>query len=392
MFSDISMMLRKLILCFFVMYALSIKGQGSSICTVIDAETGEPLSFVQIYIADGRGALTNDEGRFSIEAHPSEVLIITCMGYQRMRIKAGNLPRVLKLTPSVTELKEVTVYSPQNILQQVINGMERDYNVYKKVSASYYMRQTYTMSGAMQMAEAYLQAACANNLRNVEFVAGRMFHGMNGGRKLSLDLSNIHATLSLAPMIKGESFWRGAVVPLNRKTFHKRYNYEKEFRTTITTQNDVDGRRIMCIHFAPAKDGTLHHTIMTGDLYVDADSLYPIGFQGRLDSIKLQANLDGEDSKGKASIQINIAYARTHGYNKVVAISTRLMFEDIDCRTIAYNVDNFDVSKDMQTSRSDNLLVAIWNTRKDADWWHRNFIMPTEVERRLMQGNGILLE
>ena len=255
MISDISMMLRKLILCFFVMYALSIKGQGSSICTVIDAETGEPLSFVQIYIADGRGALTNDEGRFSIEAHPSEVLIITCMGYQRMRIKAGNLPRVLKLTPSVTELKEVTVYSPQNILQQVINGMERDYNVYKKVSASYYMRQTYTMSGAMQMAEAYLQAACANNLRNVEFVAGRMFHGMNGGRKLSLDLSNIHATLSLAPMIKGESFWRGAVVPLNRKTFHKRYNYEKDPNSENDFGNNIipnllrDNRKMYAYHF-----------------------------------------------------------------------------------------------------------------------------------------------
>ena len=80
MFSDISMMLRKLILCFFVMYALSIKGQGSSICTVIDAETGEPLSFVQIYMLMDVGlSLTMREG-LVLRLIPQRYLLLLAWG------------------------------------------------------------------------------------------------------------------------------------------------------------------------------------------------------------------------------------------------------------------------------------------------------------------------
>ena len=76
MFSDISMMLRKLILCFFVMYALSIKGQGSSICTVIDAETGEPLSFVRM---DVGLSLTMREG-LVLRLIPQRYLLLLAWG------------------------------------------------------------------------------------------------------------------------------------------------------------------------------------------------------------------------------------------------------------------------------------------------------------------------
>lgn len=360
--------------------------------TIVDAETGEPLPFVQVYVAEGHGALTNDEGQFSLDVGPSDVLVVTCMGYQRVRLKASELPRVLRLVPSVTALREVTVYAPQDILWQVVSQMERDYVAHKNASAYYYMRQTYRMAGASQMAEAYFQADCANNLRDVEFVAGRMFHADGGGKRLSLDLSNIHATLSLAPMIKGESFWREALIPLNQKRFRRRYNYVQDYRTTITTLDNADGRHIMCIRFAPAREGKPRHAVMTGDLYVDADSLWPVGFQGRLEGIKLQTNLDGEDSKGLATIHVSITYGHMRGYNHVLGISTRLVSDGIDCRTVAYNVDRLDIPKDVEASRSDNLLVAIWRTHKDAAWWRSNVILPTQAEKRLMQESGVELE
>lgn len=254
------------------------------------------------------------------------------------------------------------------------------------------MRQTYQMAGATQMAEAYLQADCANNLRDVEFVAGRMFHASGDGKRLSLDLSNIHATLSLAPMIKGESFWHEALIPLNQKRFRRRYNYVQDYCTTISTLDNADGRHIMRIRFAPAREGKLRRAVMTGDLYVDADSLWPVGFRGRLEGIKLRTSLDGEDSKGRATIHLSIAYGHMRGYNQVLGISTRLVSDGIDCRTVAYNVNRPDIPKDADASRSDNLIVAIWRTHKDAAWWRSNVILPTQAEKRLMQESGVELE
>ena len=99
------------------------KGYAAT-ATIVDAETVEPLPFVQVYVAEGHGALTNDEGQFSLDVAPSDVLVVTCMGYQRVRIKASELPRVLRLVPSVTALREVTVYATQDILGQVVSRME----------------------------------------------------------------------------------------------------------------------------------------------------------------------------------------------------------------------------------------------------------------------------
>ncbi len=356
---------------------------------VTDAESGEELPFSQVYISEGRGTMANSEGWFSISALPSEMLTITCMGYQRVRIKAADLPRTLRLSPATTEMREVTVVAPGNILKQVVQQMEADYQAHKNAYSYYYMRQTYRMDDAVEMAEAYFTACCANNLRRVEFMAGRVFHGKNGERRLALDFSNTHATLSLAPMIKGEPFWQGVAIPLNQKAYRNRYNYEDNCQTSVTSHADQGGRRILCIHIHSPKGKKQRKPMMSGDLYVEADSLRPIGFKGRIEGLRMETSLNGENRVTKASIDINIAYSHAQGFNKVAAISTRLMCKGIDCQTTAYNVDDLDIPDDSYGNRSPNLIMAIQHTRKDAAWWQKNIILPTEAEQRLMRENGI---
>lgn len=356
---------------------------------VVDAETGEELPFTQVYICEGRGTVANSEGQFCIDAHPQEVLTITCMGYQRVRLKAADLPHTLRLTPATTEMREVTVVASENILKQVVQQMEADYQAHKNVYTYYYMRQTYRMDDAVEMAEAYFTASSANNLRQVEFMAGRMFHEKSNERKLVLDFSNIHASLSLAPMIKDEAFWQETIIPLNQKRFRNRYNYEDLYQTSITAQADQDGRRILCIHIQPQEGKKQRKPVMTGDLYVRADNLHPIGFKGRIDGLRLESSLNGEKRTAKARIDINIAYSRAQGYNKVESISTHLRGDGIDSQTTAYNVANLDIPDDADSRHSENLLVAIWHTRKDAAWWQKNIILPTKAEQRLMRENGI---
>lgn len=194
-------------------------------------------------------------------------------------------------------------------------------------------------------------------------------------------------------MIKEEPFWQEVFIPLNQKSFRNRYNYEKDYETDISTQTDADGKRILCIHIRrPQKGKKVRKAVMSGDLYVEADSLWPIGFRGKIEGLKLESELNGEESTAKATLDLNITYSRTHGYNKVTSIFTRLKCKGIDCQTIAYHVDNLDIPDDADANRSDNLLTAIWYTRKDAEWWRKNIILPTEAERKLMRENGMMQE
>ena len=162
--------------------------RGTFSARIVDAETGEELPFTQIYISEGRGTIANSEGKFSIDALPSETLTITCMGYQRVRIKAADLPSTLRLSPATIEMREVTVVPSGDILEQVVRNMEADYNAHRKAHTYYYMRQTYRMGEAVEMAEAYFTAGSACNLRRVEFLAGRVFHEKSNGKKTGTGL------------------------------------------------------------------------------------------------------------------------------------------------------------------------------------------------------------
>lgn len=352
---------------------------------ITDAETGEALPFVQIYISEGRGTISNSEGQFCIEAEPWEQLFITCIGYQRVRIKAADLPHTLRLLPAETELREVTVVASGNILKQVAQQMELDYRKHKNAYTYYYMRQTYRMEEAAEMAEAYFTANSANNLRQVKFLAGRVFHGQKGEQKLALDFSNIHSTLSLAPMIKGEVFWREVSIPLNRKSTDSRYTFEDGYQTSITSQTDQEGKRILCIHMQRTQTKKTHKAAMSGNLYVEADSLRPICFQGKIEGLRLETTLNGEQKTKKATIDINISYSHEQGFNKVTSISTRLKSKGIDCQTTTYNVDNLSITDESFNNRSDNLITAIRHTSKDAAWWKKNIIQPTEAEKKIIE-------
>ena len=76
---------------------------------VIDAETGEPLPCVSIYVSEGRGTLTNDEGDFTLKMEPEEVMHIRCVGYYSQTLRAADLVSPIRLKPLTIDLREVTV-------------------------------------------------------------------------------------------------------------------------------------------------------------------------------------------------------------------------------------------------------------------------------------------
>ena len=74
------LLLITLLFCFFA------NAQQLTSSRVVDAETGEPLPYVSVYVSEGNGSITNMDGEFSVAAEPSDVLRISYAGYETMEI------------------------------------------------------------------------------------------------------------------------------------------------------------------------------------------------------------------------------------------------------------------------------------------------------------------
>ena len=107
------LLLISLIFCFYA------NAQQLTSSRIVDAETGEPLPYVSVYVSEGNGSITNMDGEFSVAAEPSDVLRISYAGYETMEIKAGSLPNRIRLKPMENLLNEITVMPVEKILEAV---------------------------------------------------------------------------------------------------------------------------------------------------------------------------------------------------------------------------------------------------------------------------------
>ena len=92
-----------------LLFTLCIWAQGDFHAKIVDAETGEPLPYVSVYVSEGNGTLSNEEGAFSINAQPDDTLRLSCIGYEKLLLKAADIGDLVKLKPLTQKLREVTV-------------------------------------------------------------------------------------------------------------------------------------------------------------------------------------------------------------------------------------------------------------------------------------------
>lgn len=81
--------------------------------TVVDSLTQEPLGYVSVYLrGTTHGAMTSEDGKFSLTASPSQTLVASCIGYHEKRFAVSRLKQgaiTIKLVPSDYQLAEVVV-------------------------------------------------------------------------------------------------------------------------------------------------------------------------------------------------------------------------------------------------------------------------------------------
>ncbi|MRI00884.1 carboxypeptidase-like regulatory domain-containing protein [Kriegella sp. EG-1] len=104
---------------------------------IIDSITQAPIPYATVQWKNKKGAITNEEGRFSIlleeNSKESDTLFISCMGYESIaRPLSTFTSTTIILSPSAIELKEVLVsnknYSADEIIAFVNDNIERNYN------------------------------------------------------------------------------------------------------------------------------------------------------------------------------------------------------------------------------------------------------------------------
>ena len=181
---------------------------------VVDAKTGEALPYVNIYVAPGIGTITNADGDFTLKVNPEASLRISFVGYETTHVKASNLPQRLKLTPMSRTLSEVEVIPWETILVKAGNKLNKDFTKHRKENSQFFYRLTTTYR-RKNMAEAFISAKSATNLRDITFLKGR--YGKltpEGLTRPTIANMNFHHPLELGPMIADCRFWSNLRTPI----------------------------------------------------------------------------------------------------------------------------------------------------------------------------------
>lgn len=79
---------------------------------VIDMSTNEPLSAAHVYyLRNGIkiGVITNIRGEYELQASPTDIIIISFLGYKISEVLASKIEAIEYLEPYLEELKEVVI-------------------------------------------------------------------------------------------------------------------------------------------------------------------------------------------------------------------------------------------------------------------------------------------
>ncbi|QHL88328.1 hypothetical protein GU926_13145 [Nibribacter ruber] len=112
-----------LLLFFSLVWSGSVVGQVKG--TVTDQSTGKPVPYANIWVENENLGTTSDEnGRFSLgNAALGKTLVVSCLGYERMKTTAQGGSMTVKLAPAQTALKEVVVKKNTHRDKKVVNPL-----------------------------------------------------------------------------------------------------------------------------------------------------------------------------------------------------------------------------------------------------------------------------
>ncbi|WP_435314404.1 carboxypeptidase-like regulatory domain-containing protein [Cellulophaga fucicola] len=92
---------------------------------IFDKETKEKISYVNIWIENENiGTTSNENGAFLIDNSKGEILILSSLGYETMKINLKEVPSKIFLIPKSYELDEVIVSTKKENKEKIIGAFQ----------------------------------------------------------------------------------------------------------------------------------------------------------------------------------------------------------------------------------------------------------------------------
>lgn len=358
---------------------------------VRDAETGEPVPYVSVYVSSSCGTISNYDGEFCLRCLPSDVLRISSIGYRSVSYRASELPPDILMQSSSTTLRELTVVGTDDVLYRLVLKMQKEAKKHKKKVGHYFFRLATRYPGTDELAEAFLSAKSCVQLRDITFHSGNrgyLSEGELGKPDLKgLSSTNLHYFLRLAPVLVNFDIWGGIVVPAD-------YALERRgvlwYDVSCVAFTDEDGAEIRKIHLE-GKDSILGVPYLEGTLYVDYRNCRLMRFEGQMKKLYLRTydNARRRAAIDTLSCDIRVDYRYDHGFTEIANMSGTVVKNKVQLRYLLFNLGDKEMAFRRAKRVGTNMLRTIDEVGFDSTLWASSDIVKrTKREERVAFGDS----
>lgn len=363
---------------------LNIVAQRGYSCKVIDAKTKEALAYAKVYASPDNVTMTNYDGEFYLEVQPDDSVKITYIGYESIRIKAKDLPKTIAMNPVSTEMGEVTVKSIYGILIDASKRCEKLFNKYKHRRSLYFSRQHIDRRDSIEMLmEAYISAQNAFNLRHLIFLTGKQA-GDTYRHMTTMEI------IQAGPMTHQVFTWSNLhlITPLPSNPTIK--YYKKNYIIGYRLLKNQQGKRIYHIIFGnrnPPKDPPIvsgDKPVMTGNLYLDAETLLPLMFHGRIEDVLIT---QGKLNPSYCNVFLHVDFNHNDGYPEVEDVTIIYDLGKTTTHHTMFKVSNEIPKHDHEwplTKKQRNIVALIDSVGYSPKFWEQNEVYKRTAEEELL--------
>ena len=132
----------------FLLFVVNLNAQSLTI-KVLDSLSLTPIPFATVYFSNGKGIITNEEGKFELieqQFEKKDTLFISSMGYKKVSLALDNFnDSIIYMTPKMIELGNVIItnrnLSSKEIIEKVKKGIDKNYQTQLSENKIFYRNE-----------------------------------------------------------------------------------------------------------------------------------------------------------------------------------------------------------------------------------------------------------
>lgn len=379
---------------------------------VVNAKTGVPVGYANVYATSGQGTITNADGDFRLTVTDTAHVRISFVGYETVYLPVRVLGPVVRLREAIYDIAAVTILpSGDRLATRVVKKALKEFRRSRKERGNYFYRQvTQTDSVCNEYIEAFFWGRTSFCFPTAQLLEGR-YAGLPSDSIIRYQYVTNFFTLSQLAIVTPDiqAGIHGIIQPL-------RENFLRYYKVTYNTLRSSSPSTPDCyvLYFDPLP--IVSSPILQAVVYVDMKTLGVLRCEGNLLGLTMQDIVTGEEHDFVA--HLNFSFRRvgdlfdpkTHdalnsrdSYSQLSSVSatatTTFIGRPVRLRSVLYNLGQQELSGRAQPDFSleigaqTDLKTAINHTAYNASFWQQNeFVKRTELEEtvlRMMEGNRL---